>query len=369
MTRSVSRTATIHPRFRSSLLAALALGGCVEGVGPRGVEPQQDDREQAQLDVGDEGDSSTGTIDICPGDEAGSFEMPSCPELDGRQDCVPKDVYHKVAAGEYFNTCRNYCYADEHCYDRATAMLGALDSACSLDLHGPDAKWCGPFTPPDSTGTCDDLVYKVVIRYPDGGDWTYHIATMVTTCEDGQCMIDPIGKPASSPTTSCVSPQDWCKAWAHGDTVEWHDTNDLPPKGKVYCEIVPGDQRSWRNGSVSDPTDAGTVGRVCKALEDHVKDLCDDGKSPYPIGCGKDRDGDGIPDDYDKCPDSKPGAVVSYCDAKRLGCAADEDPPATEQDEEDGDAASTGGDVPTPGGDVPTPTPGGDAPTDVPEPQ
>ena len=39
--------------------------------------------------------------------------------------------------------------------------------------------------------------------------------------------------------------------------------------------------------------DAGTVGRVCKALEDHVKDLCDDGKSPYPIGCGKDRDGGG----------------------------------------------------------------------------
>lgn len=358
MTRSVSRSATNHPPFRSSLLAVLALGGCVDGFDPRGVEPQQDDREQAQLDVGDDGGSSTGTIDICPGEDA-ALEMPSCPELDGRQDCVPKDVYHKVAAGEYFNTCRNYCYADEDCFDRATAMLGAVDSACSLDLHGPDGKWCGAFTPPDSTGTCDDLVYKVVIRYPSGGNWNYHIATMVTTCEDGQCMIDPIGKPENSPTTSCVSPQDWCKSWAHGDTVEWHDTDDLPPKGKVYCEIVPANQRSWRNGSVSDPTDAATIGKVCKALEDHVKDLCDDGKSPYPIGCGKDRDGDGIPDDYDKCPDSKPGAVVSYCDPKRLGCADDEIPAVEEEEEEEtGDAPGTSG----AGGD-------GDAPTDLPVPK
>lgn len=353
-----------HHRALRNLLATLAVAsaGCVESYGARIVEDEDFDRQKAQLDVGDAstgfddsfGDSGaedTGELpDIC---EDMDFELPSC-EAE-RNDCIPKALYHKSAANEYYNECRNYCYADERCYDRATAMLGELDTQCTPDLRGADGKWCGEFNPADKTGTCDDLVFKVVIRYPTGAGWSYHIATMVNTCEDGQCMIDPIGDPSKAPTTTCVSPQDWCKRFAKGNTPVWTDTDDQPPAGKVYCEIVPAAQGDYRDISQADPTDAPTLGGVCKKLEDHVANLCAAGKSPFPPGCGKDKDGDGIPDDYDLCPNSAPGATVDYCDPKRLGCAAGEVPAGPVPEEEA--AEDSGGDAP-----------GGDVPQDQPEP-
>jgi len=287
-------------------------------------------------------DATTGDIDICE-------ELESC---EGGGNCIPRNLYGQIAAGEYYNECRNYCFADDHCFDRATAMLGSLNDACVPDLRGPDGKWCGELVPPDSTGTCDDLVYKVIIRYPAGDDWTYHIATVVKTCENGLCSIDPIGAAGTSPTTTCRTPAEWCTAWAHGHTVEWHDTNDKPPAGKVYCEIAPGNQKYWSDSSVADPTDGTTVTNVCKDLSTHVAGLCARGKTPFPAGCGTDSDGDGIPDKWDKCPNSAPGADVDYCDPARLGCAEGETPPGgggttsggeSDGGESDGGAESDGG--------------------------
>ena len=252
-------------------------------------------------------------------------ELPTC---EGPGDCVPRNLYGEIAAGEYFNECRNYCHADDHCFDRATAMLGSLVGACDLDLRGPDGEWCDELDPPDTTGGCDDLVYKVVIRYPAGESWTYHIATLVKTCEDGLCVIDPLAPPDGAPTTQCMSAAEWCEAHAHGDDIEWGDTDDLPPAGTVYCEIVPGDQQYWDDDSVADPTDTDVVDNVCKTLSDHVAKLCAEGHKPFPPGCGMDADGDGIPDDYDKCPNSPPGSDVDYCDPMRLGCADGEGPGA-----------------------------------------
>jgi len=261
--------------------------------------------------------TDTDVEDICEVEE-------TCEVGEGGEACVPRSLYGKVAAGEYYNKCRNYCFADDHCYDRATAMLGELDRACTPDLRGGDGKWCGEFNPADSVGTCDDLVYKVIIRYPAGDKWSYHIASLVKTCEDGLCAIDPIGAPGNAPTTTCRSAADWCSAWAHGHTVEWKDTANKPPAGKVYCEIAPGNQEFWDDTSVADPTNAGTVTTVCKSLSDHVTKLCARGESPFPAGCGIDSDGDGIPDKWDKCPNSPANADVDYCSAERLGCAEGE---------------------------------------------
>jgi hypothetical protein len=295
-------------------IGLLALG-CVAEDELGSAQAQRMFTDKVEIGFGSStGGSDTEDIDICE-------ELESC---EGGGDCIPRNLYGQIAAGQYFNECRNYCYADDHCFDRATAMLAELNNACVPDLRGPDGKWCGELVPPDSIGTCDDLVYKVIIRYPAGDDWTYHIASVVKTCEDGLCSIDPIGAPGGSPTTTCRSPEDWCSAWAHGHTVEWHDTEDMPPAGKVYCEIAPGSQEFWDDSSVADPTDETTVTNVCKALSDHVAGLCARGKTPFPAGCGVDSDGDGIPDKWDKCPNSPPGADVDYCDPARLGCADDE---------------------------------------------
>jgi hypothetical protein len=271
----------------------------------------------------DEADESSGSTADVPED---TCELPTC---EGEATCIPRNLYGQVAAGEYYNECRNYCFADDHCFDRASAMLGAMNDACDKDLRGPDGAWCDEFNPPNSTGTCDDLVYKVVIRYPAGETWTYHIATLVNTCEDGLCMIDPIGQPGGSPTTTCRSAEDWCDAFAHGDTVVWADTDNLPPAGTVYCEIVPGDQEYFDDDSVVDPTDGPAIDGVCRSLEVHVASLCAAGRQPFPPGCGMDRDNDGVPDAYDECPDSPAGADVDYCDPARLGCADDEGPGGT----------------------------------------
>src|SRR6185503_6293312 len=111
---------------------------------------------------------STGGIDNCDPFEEPDIELDDEECGEAPKDCVPRNVYGKVAANEYFNKCRNYCFADDLCFDRAAAMLGTLNKQCGLDIRGADGKWCGPFVPPNSTGTCDDLAYKVIIRYPAG---------------------------------------------------------------------------------------------------------------------------------------------------------------------------------------------------------
>jgi hypothetical protein len=326
--------------FATFVITGLTLSTMGCGLESEQRESYWDDRDDQRMyaytdvGVGSTGEPPPGTDTyVDTGADTGSelvCEVLETCEVDGEGEaCVPRSLYGKVAASEYYNTCRNYCFADDHCFDRATAMLGELDGACTPDLRGDDGTWCGELSPPDSVGTCDDLVYKVIIRYPAGDDWSYHIASLVKTCEDGLCTIDPIGQPGSSPTTTCRSAADWCSTWAHGHTVEWSDTASQPPAGKVYCEIAPGNQEYWNDSSVADPTNGGTVTAVCKSLSDHVTGLCARGKTPFPAGCGVDSDGDGIPDKWDKCPNSPADADVDYCSADRLGCADDELPGGT----------------------------------------
>ncbi|MEM6992803.1 MAG: hypothetical protein AAF721_19970 [Myxococcota bacterium] len=235
--------------------------------------------------------------------------------------CVPRNLYGKAAAGNYFNECANYCHADDGCYNRATTMLGAVDALCEADLRGPDGAWCSELAV--TAGGCDDLVYKVVIRYPAGSAWSYHIASAVETCEEGLCVIDPLAPPDQSPTTNCISPADWCDNWAHHEnlTPVWDDTDRQPPAGSAYCELAPGNQVGWRDAYTADPTNPRDVEDACDELTGHVANLCALGRQPFPPGCDRDADGDGVPDQYDQCPNSPAGVEVDYCDPDNLGCA------------------------------------------------
>ncbi|MEM6989529.1 MAG: hypothetical protein AAF721_03500 [Myxococcota bacterium] len=236
--------------------------------------------------------------------------------------CVPVQLYAEAATREYYNECRNYCHADNHCYDRAQALNRKVHELCDSDIAGPDGVWCDEFPNPASAGSCDDLMNKVIIRYPCGSKWRYHIATVAQTCEHGACVIDPLGDPNPELTGTCLTPQQWCEGHAGSNTVLWHDTNDQPPAGQVYCELAPGDQANYRDDSKADPREDDVIEAVCDRLEAHTDKLCRQGATPYP-SCMKDSDGDGIPDDYDMCPDSDPGDTINYCDPLELGCATE----------------------------------------------
>ena len=97
-------------------------------------------------------------------------------------------------------------------------MLAELVKQCpKTNIKGNDDKWCSEadLLPIDANpGAVDDLVFKITIRYPQGGTWDYHIATAVRTCEDGLCVIDPNGTASTTPSTDCVTPQAWAEKYA-----------------------------------------------------------------------------------------------------------------------------------------------------------
>lgn len=256
----------------------------------------------------------------------------AAPSCGTDKTCIPRNTYGHAAACEYFNDERNYCYADDMCYNRACSMVDTVSDLCpDRDLRGPDGQWC---TEAQAQGnTCDDLAKKVIIRYKPGSKWSYHIASVIKTCEDGWCVIDPIGKPGATPTTTCRTPEEWCNTWAHdndgdgttekGDDWVWGDTS-VEPTDKDVCELAPGNQEFFSDSACKDPYDEQDNDEVCRELANHVKEQCMDGLQPFPAACGKDKDGDGIPNKYDVCPNSDPADVaagnIDYCNAGNFGC-------------------------------------------------
>lgn len=253
---------------------------------------------------------------------------------DNNAKCIPKEVYAQAAAERYYSECSNYCTAEDHCFDRATIMLGTVNKLCKADLCGPNKKWCvaedvGPMMP---SANCDDLAFKIIIRFPEvhePGDcpkWNYHIATVVKICNIGLVVIDPTGPPNINPTTRCETIQEWANRFAKSRKVVWKDTQERPPEGMVYVELAPGNQAFWDDTTLVDPKEDNDFSRACRSLEKFVWMQCKRGIKPFPRGCRIDSDGDGIPDVYDQCPNSPPGTVVNYCDPKRFGCAVFETP-------------------------------------------
>jgi hypothetical protein len=248
----------------------------------------------------------------------------------GRNDCVELNDYMHAAYRELYNKCRNYCFADDHCYNRAVMMLARTATIAAPDLRGPDGKWCAPEDvgtgrkEPD-TASCDDLAFKVYVRYASGS-WSYHIASFIKKCEPDNkfsfCGIDPISK-----DLRCRTPEAWCKAWAH-NPINWADADDAPTGGKDTCEVGPATQHWYPSASYADPLEMVKTDGIERELRTHTEGLCAAGREPFPAGCDRDKDDDGVPDALDKCA-STPAAVrasVNYVTAARLGCAETETP-------------------------------------------
>jgi hypothetical protein len=238
--------------------------------------------------------------------------------------------YLRAAAAELHSKDRNYCFADDMCYNRATAMLFKIKSLSrnNPDLRGPDKTWCLADEMPvlSKTGRlsarskdCDDLAAKVVLRYPAGAAWSYHIATAVKT-DKGWMTVDPIGSDLSPRT-----PSEWCDAWAHGSW-EVGDSDDYPSTAAI-CELAPGNQNDFTNGVLFDPYVASDATGVKRELADHACALRDQGEIPS-APYGTDRDHDGIPNKEDLCPDTPSNKLksVEYCNQTRYGCAKGEIP-------------------------------------------
>jgi hypothetical protein len=236
--------------------------------------------------------------------------------------------YMRAAAKELHSDDRNYCYADDLCFHRASAMLAKIveHSRNNPDLRGSDREWCNVAQLPKlsrdmgMSSDCDDLAAKVVILYPPKGKWGYHIATAVKT-NKGWMTIDPIGS-----NLKPMTPYEWCEAWAHS---RWDVGNAAGPRSmdSAICQLVPGNQNDYSDFRFFDIYEASHLGVVQKHLAEHACSLRKSGRTPSRAS-GPDRDFDGIPDQEDLCPDTPAGQVdtVEYCNSAKYGCGAGETP-------------------------------------------
>jgi hypothetical protein len=257
-----------------------------------------------------------------------SSEVVSIPAGPGQ--CIERNIHLRAAVSELYNKNNNYCFADDHCFNRASAMTGQVAKMLkgTTDLRGPDGKWCddtaasGGSPGEPNWKTCDDLAFKVMVRYT-GGKWSYHVASAFKVCDgSGQAnlvVIDPIGKDLTERSAT-----NWCDGWAHGPWT-WGTVSAVVPS-KTTCQILPATRVSYDPFLHTDPFNEHELSNLLCALASHTAELCrTGGRSPFPEGCGgPDTDGDGVPDALDMCPFSPPDVVVEYCSKSRLGCGPNE---------------------------------------------
>ena len=92
-----------------------------------------------------------------------------------------------------------------------------------------------------------------------------------------------------------------------------------PPADTVYYQIVPGNRMDYQDGLLRDPYNVRVEATVCKRISQ--------ADSVFTPNCLLDTDGDGIPDEWDKCPTSPEGCDVDYCNEDLFGCSPCDAPP------------------------------------------
>lgn len=178
----------------------------------------------------------------------------------------------KINQEQYYWTINNYDIPNDYCYVRAARLTNAMWNemiAARQDPRGLDA----------TLGTSDDPLFKIIIRYPKGDKWGYHIAA---------CYMSPLGVRICDPINGHIEPYtelEWMRRHAHGNWVQQvADVKASPPPGLCYYGYFP----PTRYDLVNEYADMWKLADRMNAdkyrLDREISNLIREGRQPYPDG-------------------------------------------------------------------------------------
>ncbi len=178
----------------------------------------------------------------------------------------------KINQQQYYWTINNYDIPTDYCYVRAARLTNGLWNemiASGMDPRGPDA----------TIGTSDDPLFKIIIRYPQGDKWSYHIAACYMS-QNGVRICDPI-EGHVEPYTEL----EWMRRHAHGNWVQKvADVTITPPKGLCYYGYFPPTRYDLINQYPDMWKAAERMNADKYNLDLEINSHLRRGRQPYPTG-------------------------------------------------------------------------------------
>ena len=184
---------------------------------------------------------------------------------------LPMKQVNEIIASEYYSPRNNYVTAKEFCFLRAHKManrLMQLSNNLKLNALGDDRVM----------GNQDDLIFKVIIRYPEGENWSFHIATVCKNEFGDFGVCDPIDK-----TLEPWKPSAWLSRFSHGNEVIQKSIDQVPDAGKCHFQYY--GMQKYSLGET--PNDWNYSNWLMQSdqpkLDEGIKASVLRGRYPYPV--------------------------------------------------------------------------------------